>query len=217
MRFNPHIAALRELVAAGAIGSPQSLRAEIGWAKPDSGERSRGDGGAMLSFGCYALSLSWFLLGPPSGFSSHVLRNAHGLDVSCAMLLHYPQTLVHLTASISSTQSNEAFLVGSEGTALVPSPFIDAISLSLRGPMHPQRFWPAEWRRWRHLLANKFPSLFTDPRNAPGSGFAGEIRETMRCLRAGLTESPVMPLDESIAIHETVDRIRGSGLPGAPV
>ncbi len=30
----------------------------------------------------------------------------------------------------------------------------------------------------------------------------------MRCLRAGLTESPVLPLDETVAILRTVDEIR---------
>ena len=32
--------------------------------------------------------------------------------------------------------------------------------------------------------------------------------EAMRCLRAGRTESHVMPLDESVAIAETMDRVR---------
>jgi hypothetical protein len=30
----------------------------------------------------------------------------------------------------------------------------------------------------------------------------------MRCLREGAKESPVMPLDESLAIIETIDAIR---------
>jgi hypothetical protein len=30
----------------------------------------------------------------------------------------------------------------------------------------------------------------------------------MRCLDAGLLESPVMPLDESLAIMQTLDRLR---------
>jgi hypothetical protein len=32
----------------------------------------------------------------------------------------------------------------------------------------------------------------------------------MRCLRAGLLESPVMPLDETLAILETSDALRRS-------
>lgn len=39
-------------------------------------------------------------------------------------------------------------------------------------------------------------------------GFVYQVDEVERCLRAGLTESKVLPLDESIAIMDTCDRIR---------
>ena len=41
-----------------------------------------------------------------------------------------------------------------------------------------------------------------------GDGFEHEIAEAMRCLRAGLLESPAMPLDESLAIMRTLDTLR---------
>jgi hypothetical protein len=34
--------------------------------------------------------------------------------------------------------------------------------------------------------------------------------EVARCMRAGRTESPLMPLDESIAIMRTLDSVRAS-------
>ena len=37
-----------------------------------------------------------------------------------------------------------------------------------------------------------------------------EAEECMRCLRAGLLESPDMPLDQSIEIMETLDTLRQS-------
>ena len=40
------------------------------------------------------------------------------------------------------------------------------------------------------------------------NGFEYEIMEVMECVRNGLTESPTMPLDESIAIMEVLDGIR---------
>jgi predicted dehydrogenase len=42
------------------------------------------------------------------------------------------------------------------------------------------------------------------------AGYHYEAAETMSCLRAGKTESSVMPLDESIAIARTLDRVRAS-------
>ena len=42
----------------------------------------------------------------------------------------------------------------------------------------------------------------------PGRGYRHEAAEVVRCLRAGLIESPTMPLDESVSIMETLDEIR---------
>jgi hypothetical protein len=41
-----------------------------------------------------------------------------------------------------------------------------------------------------------------------GEGLSYQAVEVMRCLRAGLSESHVMPLDESVTILETADEIR---------
>ncbi|HQR29021.1 MAG TPA: gfo/Idh/MocA family oxidoreductase, partial [Anaeromyxobacteraceae bacterium] len=43
---------------------------------------------------------------------------------------------------------------------------------------------------------------------AEGNGYGGEAVEAMRCLREGLVESPTMPLDDTLAVLETVDAIR---------
>jgi hypothetical protein len=44
--------------------------------------------------------------------------------------------------------------------------------------------------------------------NMVGNGMNYEADEIMRCLRAGKIESPLMPLDESVRIMETLDTIR---------
>ena len=41
-----------------------------------------------------------------------------------------------------------------------------------------------------------------------GNGYNYEAAEVMQCLRSGATESQVMPLDESIEIIRTMDKIR---------
>jgi hypothetical protein len=43
-----------------------------------------------------------------------------------------------------------------------------------------------------------------------GNGFGYEAAEVMRCLEAGKTESDVMPLDETISVMRTMDRIRAA-------
>jgi predicted dehydrogenase len=41
-----------------------------------------------------------------------------------------------------------------------------------------------------------------------GWGFAFEAAEAMRCLRDGLTESPMLTLDETLAVMQTMDTMR---------
>ena len=43
-----------------------------------------------------------------------------------------------------------------------------------------------------------------------GNGYTHEAEEVVRCLRADETESPLLPLDESLAVKETLDLIRRS-------
>jgi predicted dehydrogenase len=42
-----------------------------------------------------------------------------------------------------------------------------------------------------------------------GQGYTYQAEEVARCIGAGLTESPVMPLDESVAILRALDTIAG--------
>ncbi len=42
----------------------------------------------------------------------------------------------------------------------------------------------------------------------PGKGYHYEAAEVMRCLEKGLTESPLLPLEFSLGLIETLDRIR---------
>ena len=41
-----------------------------------------------------------------------------------------------------------------------------------------------------------------------GNGLRHQAAEVGRCLREGLTESPVLTLDETVSIMETMDEIR---------
>jgi hypothetical protein len=41
-----------------------------------------------------------------------------------------------------------------------------------------------------------------------GNGYNYQAEEVMRCLRAGLTESSVMPLDETLTVMHVIDAIR---------
>jgi hypothetical protein len=46
-----------------------------------------------------------------------------------------------------------------------------------------------------------------------GHGLRHEADEVARCIREGLIESPVMPLDESVAIAATMDAVLAQARP----
>ncbi|MNC63779.1 hypothetical protein D3C75_1139290 [compost metagenome] len=55
-------------------------------------------------------------------------------------------------------------------------------------------------------IGGELAETFEDDRASVGYSF--EAEEVGRCLQAGLTESPVMTLDESVAILKLLDQVR---------
>jgi predicted dehydrogenase len=53
---------------------------------------------------------------------------------------------------------------------------------------------------------------FDDPRSESfdvvGRGYTYELREVTRCIQQGLTESPVMPLEDSLNVMRLFDGVR---------
>jgi predicted dehydrogenase len=67
-----------------------------------------------------------------------------------------------------------------------------------------------DWHRPEGLTFTPYggePQTFSFPQTE-GNGYQYEAIEVGRCLRERLYESPVMPLDESISIMETMDALR---------
>jgi len=53
---------------------------------------------------------------------------------------------------------------------------------------------------------NQVIETYTDDRKT--DGYAFEAEEVSRCIQEGVTESPIMPLDESLGIMNIMDEIR---------
>ena len=63
-----------------------------------------------------------------------------------------------------------------------------------------------QWlRQLRDRMRSKPEAIYV-----AGTGYTVEAEEVMRCLRQGLLESPDMPLDATLDILRTVDRIRSA-------
>ena len=80
-----------------------------------------------------------------------------------------------------------ARITGTEGSIEIPVPFYRAQEAVLKTPQ-------SEIRERRPFLA---------------SGYEYEAMEVARCVRAGLLESPAIPLDESLMLSGFMTRLRG--------
>lgn len=192
MRCVPAIRRLVELVRDGAVGEPRLLQADFGLVAPvDPGHRLRDPalgGGALLDLGVYPVTLAHLLLGPPESVTAVATLSPYGIDETTAMLLgHSGGALATLSCSIVADTPWTATVCGSAGRIELGRGFFRPAVMTL---------YPADGE----------PRLVEVP--FEGEGFVHEAVEVMRCLRAGLTESPLATAADTIAVLRTLDAVR---------
>ncbi|MBN2584249.1 MAG: Gfo/Idh/MocA family oxidoreductase [Planctomycetes bacterium] len=192
-RFLPTLVRVRELVADGAIGEVRMVAADFGF-RSDVDPASRLfdpalGGGALLDVGIYPVSLASMLFGDePTDVVALADVGSTGVDEQSAYVLKYPGgRMASLFAAVRTFSPMEATIMGTEGHI---------------------RLHTAWWRgsKMSLCLRGKDEQLIHLPHAC--NGYEGEAAEVGRCLRAGRTESDVMPLDETLAVMRTLDRIR---------
>ena len=186
-RFVPAYVTLRGLLEDGHIGEIALVEADLGFAMPfDAAGRLFSPalgGGALLDLGVYPVSLSSMVLGSPDHISANGKIGSTGVDELVVATLGHPGAgLAVVKAAIRAGLSCAGRITGSDG----------AIEL------------PAFMHCPDHLIARgkRIDCSFE------GEGLRFEAAEVHRCLGAGLTESPTMPLQESVSIMHTLDSIR---------
>jgi predicted dehydrogenase len=193
-RFLPVMGRVRELLAGGAIGDVRMVTADFGFRAPFN---PRGrlfnpelGGGGLLDVGIYPVSLASMVFGPrPARVSSMAHLGETGVDEQAAMILGYEQgQLAILSSAVRTHTPQEAFLIGTEGRIRVHTPW---------------------WKPTNLTVSVEGQEDQTETLPFEGNGYNYEAAEVMACLRAGKLESDVMPLDETLAIMETLDQIRG--------
>lgn len=193
-RFLPALTEVAHLVHEGAIGEPRILTADFGFHKEFDPEHRLFDprlgGGALLDVGVYLLSLASLFFGPPAQIQSLTHIGPSGVDEQTALLLGYGGgRIAQLTASITTATPQEALIVGSNGSIRLHSKWWRATSFTIADNDRP-------------------PQIIDTP--FQGNGYGYEAAEAVRCLRTGAHESPLMPLDETVAILEAMDHVRAS-------
>ncbi|QMV43778.1 Gfo/Idh/MocA family protein [Cohnella cholangitidis] len=191
-RYLPPIRQVRQWLAEGVIGDVRMVKADfgfdLGWQPESRLLDPKLGGGALLDVGIYPVSFASMIYGArPRKIMSSARIGTTGVDEQFSILMEYEEgQIAALNGAVQLEMVNDAYIIGTKGHIHIPM-FLAARSASLH-------------------VRGQDPIRFEDDRQA--SGYAFEAEEAMACLRAGRTESPVMPLGETLEIMSTLDRIR---------
>ncbi len=190
--FLPVYERVRRWLDEGTIGQPHLMTSTFGFrATRDLDGRHLNPhlaGGALLDIGVYNIAVSrWAARSDCVSFDAHAILGETGVDESASISLHYPEGLTSQFAITFLCQTaNEFSIHGPEGFIRIQAPF---------------------WESTRAILtAGEKVTIADQPFQR--NGFEYVIEEVVRCLRAGKTESDLMPLAYSIGAMKTLDAIR---------
>ncbi len=191
MRFNPLIRRAQEVAASGQIGELVSVRADLSKRfEFDASHRLfdlAAGGGALLDLGVYPLTLAWMFLGRPGQVQTAGTLSPTGSDATVAMQFSYPSGVVAQIHTSAIAESPYAALIcGTDGWIRVETRVHRPTGITI-GTDSGTEYIPGQYA---------------------GNGYGLQVAEVERCLRAGELESPVVPLDDTVAILETIDEIR---------
>ncbi len=146
-------------------------------------------GGSLLDVGVYVISFAMQVFGkPPVEIAGLGHIGDWGSDEHGVALLKYDKgEIADLSFALQTNAVDEAYILGSKGLIKIHELFAVPTKASL-------------------IIDRKEVDIIEEP--IIGNALNYEAKEVMRCMKAGLKESPLMPLDESILIMEIMDKIR---------
>ena len=196
-RFLPHTIAVRALLADGAVGRVTMVVADHGQHfDPDPTHRLFDPalgGGALLDLGVYPVSWAVMVLGAPREIVATSTPAMTGVDAQTTAVLHYDGgTQALVTCTLESFTPCRAWISGDAGSIDVDPVF----------------YAPTTFTHRRNDGRTERFEAGTELSPGPGKGLRFEAAEAVRCVRAGLLESPAMPLDETVTVMSVMDEIR---------
>lgn len=188
-RFLPHINQARQWIKEGRIGSLETAGCTIGFsASRDPSHRINDPalgGGAAYDIGVYAIELMTYLIDEPIlEVHSMLARSETGVDKTDHITLRFPSCIASLQATTAATVREELCIYGSEGFIRIPRAHCS----------HSCTLYNKQGIPVRRFHKNY------------GNGFVFEVRDTMRCIRAGKFESETVPHSATLQCAEVFDR-----------
>jgi predicted dehydrogenase len=193
-RFLPIYATVRQWIAESRIGAVRAMQSSFLLERPPQpGDRrytAALGGGTLLDIGIYNLTVSRMVLPgvPIQRFELQALKNDEGVDVQLQAMLDFGEgRFSQFVCGWFTTGPNHFLILGERGHIVVHGGFWEATTATLN-------------------VTGEAPQTVEQPFRV--NGFEYEIEEAMRCIRAGLTESPLLPPAESLAVVELMDAMR---------
>ena len=189
-RFRPAMVKVREFIQNGTLGDVQYMTVNMGWNNPydpDFRLYNKDLGGsALLDAGVYAVQMVQMVLGEPVEMVSVATLGESEVDENCMITTrHANGAVANAGVTVRANSRNLAMIAGTKGSIVMDH----------------------DWHR---------PSTFTlfedgkDPQpfdcSHEGIGYQYEMMEVGNCLRDGLTEHPVMPLDDTLAVMAVLEQ-----------
>ncbi|WP_206691324.1 Gfo/Idh/MocA family protein [Quadrisphaera sp. INWT6] len=203
--YLPRWDVVRQLLDDGALGAVSAVDADLG-EHFDPGHRvfdPAQHGGPLLDLATYPLALATWVLGDATGAAAVGVPHPSGvLSQVSAVLTHelthelsHGKALSTVHTTLLGDTPTAAHVVGERATLRLPGPFYASGDVVLV---------PAGGSGAR-----------PDPvvRREPETGHAGlfwQAAEVARCVAAGLTETPLRPLEHSLSTLRALDAVRAA-------
>lgn len=196
-RFFPAIKAAKKWIEDGRIGQPRLIRAAFCIDNGGS-DQWRWDpdscGGSLLDLGIYGLAFANYFMGgmPKEHQSFFEVRN--GIDVSNSIILnHGDAKFSQIASSFYYKSGTVAGIYGDKGSIEVG-----------------EQFWRPNNAKLYENKGDMFVNEFTEVCDAPygATGYQYEADAVSAYVREGRKESPLMTLDESVALSGLMDEMR---------
>lgn len=189
-RFIPAIVEVKRLIDQKEIGDLRFVQADFGFVAPGNLDHRvynmQLGGGAQLDVGIYPMFLALLLLGRPSEIKAVAIKSPTGSDASTSATMKFDTgALAQIFSSVETDSLKDGVLLGTKGSITIHRPWHKSMSFTIR--------------KGEQVETQEFPY--------ESNGLQFQVVEMLRCLDAGLIESPHLPWSMSELMADVADEI----------